>query len=154
MGNYAIHSQAGLEAFWKRVISVVKLVDMDSKNKIVNLLGKVTEKNTSLSYTNTMVNPENIDRQYWSIAIKVSEALEIPLNKIIGVRDTDEKLLACYMEMAISESTYPIAISKKYNINTSYLMNQLAKFENRFKKEEAFKHKYRLLLDAFFVKKS
>ena len=92
---------------------------------------------------------QNDDR--FQVAIKVAEILGVGLKELTGFVDTDAKIISICIEMAVSARSSMRELSKKYNINESYLSHRLAELKQRCKKEEALRNQLKAVCRAFNI---
>lgn len=80
------------------------------------------------------------DPQRWLIARVVAKIMDTTLSKIIGVYDTDAKIIACYHEILFGELKYQ-EVAKKYSINRTYLSVRLSRLGDRLTEDPELKRK-------------
>lgn len=73
-------------------------------------------------------NPEIL-----KVSIAVAKVLKCDLFDVIGLRDTDAKIMAIYAEIVMTEMMVTHEIAKKYHINQSYMLHRLREFKDRLK---------------------
>jgi len=80
------------------------------------------------------------DPKRWLIAEIVAKIMNTTLSKIIGVYDTDAKIIACYHEILFGELKYQ-EVAKKYSINRTYLSIRLSRLGDRLTEDPELKIK-------------
>ena len=102
-----------LNSFRKKPLTALEMVEMVTGAKPAR---PVTE------------NPEIL-----KVSIAVAKVLQCDLFDVIGLRDTDAKIMAIYAEIVMTEMMVTHEIAKKYNINQSYMLHRLREFQDRLK---------------------
>lgn len=76
----------------------------------------------------------------WTVATIVADIMEVRLLKVIGVWDSDAKIIACYYEILFGEMKYR-DVAKKYSINLKYMSKRLSELGERLTEEPGLKKK-------------
>lgn len=81
-----------------------------------------------------------MDPQKWVVAIVVAKVMKTTLSKIIGVYDTDAKIIACYYEILFGPLSY-LEVSRKYSINRGYMSKRLSELGDRLSDDPSLRSK-------------
>jgi len=86
-----------------------------------------------------------------SIPERVADVLEVPLYDVLGLVDTECKILAISLELQLNESVLTRDLARKYRINPQYMMKRVAELQNDIKNNPALLAKINKLKSAFSI---
>lgn len=101
---------------------------------------------TSDQYVTTHV-PMSVDPKQWYVAIAVCEVFGVRFRDIVGIRDCQEKIVACHLEFMLGECTSLREVAKKYNINPDYMMLRISQLQDDVRKDIVLRTKITELRD-------
>lgn len=90
-----------------------------------------------------------VDPLKFKYALKVREVLECDLFDVIGLKDTDEKILAIWLEIMHNSMAIFHELAKKYQINEKYMRHRLLELENKLLTDAVLRDKITRLEAAF-----
>ena len=92
---------------------------------------------------------EGIDLSKYSIAFRVAKVLECDVFDVIGIKDTDAKILALQIEILLNGYLVPFALAQKYKIYERFMLHSLSIFSKRVQNDSVFAGKVLLLQKEF-----
>lgn len=96
----------------------------------------ITTTHINPNYLKAIISHNEVEMEYWDIAILVARSYSLPISEMIGFRDCEAKIVACYLELKVSPCVHLRTISKKYNIYPGYLKNRIIALKKSFRNDE------------------